>query len=193
MSKTEVTGDALKEAQHINKSLSSLGDVIAALAAKSKHVPFRNSKLTYLLQDSLSGSSKACCLPVGLAAVGGRVYHLQLLGECVSSMCVSRLQCSSTLAPSCGTCKKRCAASSLRPDAARCSWARPKSPPSQCQALVLARRLLPARPSFLLCDVAAKVMCNVNMPMKQFWSADNQECQTDVSFTAATSCPRTTH
>lgn len=58
VSKTEVTGDALKEAQHINKSLSALGDVIAALAARSKHVPFRNSKLTYMLQDSLSGSSK---------------------------------------------------------------------------------------------------------------------------------------
>ncbi len=59
VSKTEVTGDALKEAQHINKSLSALGDVINALGAKSKHVPYRNSKLTYLLQDSLSGNSKA--------------------------------------------------------------------------------------------------------------------------------------
>ncbi len=51
--KSEATGDRLKEAQHINKSLSALGDVIAALAQKSGHVPYRNSKLTQLLQDSL--------------------------------------------------------------------------------------------------------------------------------------------
>lgn len=51
--KSEVTGDRLKEAQHINKSLSALGDVIASLAQKSAHVPYRNSKLTQLLQDSL--------------------------------------------------------------------------------------------------------------------------------------------
>ena len=51
--KSEVTGDRLKEAQHINKSLSALGDVIASLAHKNPHVPYRNSKLTQLLQDSL--------------------------------------------------------------------------------------------------------------------------------------------
>ena len=51
--KSEVTGDRLKEAQHINKSLAALGDVIASLASKSAHVPYRNSKLTQLLQDSL--------------------------------------------------------------------------------------------------------------------------------------------
>lgn len=51
--KSEVTGDRLKEAQHINKSLSALGDVISALAQKNAHVPYRNSKLTQLLQDSL--------------------------------------------------------------------------------------------------------------------------------------------
>lgn len=51
--KSEAVGDRLKEAQHINRSLSALGDVISALAQKSTHIPYRNSKLTQVLQDSL--------------------------------------------------------------------------------------------------------------------------------------------
>eukprot|EP00934_Nitzschia_sp_Nitz4_P008201 Nitzschia sp. Nitz4//scaffold154_size52827//16137//18633//NITZ4_006774-RA/size52827-augustus-gene-0.22-mRNA-1//-1//CDS//3329537302//8191//frame0 len=49
----------LKETQSINKSLSCLGDVFNALATGAPHVPYRNSKLTYLLQDCLSGDGKA--------------------------------------------------------------------------------------------------------------------------------------
>lgn len=56
--KSEVTGDRLKEAQHINKSLSALGDVISSLSQKTSHVPYRNSKLTQLLQDSLGEISQ---------------------------------------------------------------------------------------------------------------------------------------
>ncbi|KAK6937339.1 Calponin homology domain [Dillenia turbinata] len=58
VNKSEVTGDRLKEAQHINKSLSALGDVISSLAQKNAHVPYRNCKLTQLLQDSLGGQAK---------------------------------------------------------------------------------------------------------------------------------------
>ncbi|OIT32171.1 kinesin-4 [Nicotiana attenuata] len=56
--KSEAVGDRLKEATHINKSLSALGDVISSLAQKNSHVPYRNSKLTQLLQDSLGGQAK---------------------------------------------------------------------------------------------------------------------------------------
>ncbi|UIZ27102.1 hypothetical protein KXD40_001675 [Peronospora effusa] len=50
--------ELLKEATSINKSLSALGNVICALAKKSTHVPFRDSKLTYFLSSSLGGDSK---------------------------------------------------------------------------------------------------------------------------------------
>lgn len=53
VSKSGADGARLKEAQSINKSLSALGDVIAALRSRQNFVPYRNSKLTYLLQESL--------------------------------------------------------------------------------------------------------------------------------------------
>ncbi|KAL1551920.1 hypothetical protein AAHA92_12785 [Salvia divinorum] len=56
--RSEATGDRLREAQHINKSLSALGDVIFALAQKNAHVPYRNSKLTQVLQSSLESYSE---------------------------------------------------------------------------------------------------------------------------------------
>lgn len=59
IAKTNVTGQQLEEAKNINKSLSALGNVINALTAEKKeHIPYRDSKLTRLLQDSLGGNSK---------------------------------------------------------------------------------------------------------------------------------------
>ena len=53
LAKSGSDGVRMQEACHINKSLSALGDVIHSLRAKTQHVPYRNSRLTYLLQDSL--------------------------------------------------------------------------------------------------------------------------------------------
>lgn len=69
-SKTQATGTALKEATKINLSLAALGNVISALVdgnGKTAHIPYRDSKLTKLLQDSLGGNTKtvmiACISP----------------------------------------------------------------------------------------------------------------------------------
>nr|XP_015803105.2 kinesin-like protein KIF3C [Nothobranchius furzeri] len=70
--KTGVQGDRLKEAAKINLSLSALGNVISALAdGRSGHVPYRDSKLTRLLQDSLGGNAKT----VMVATLGPASLH----------------------------------------------------------------------------------------------------------------------
>ena len=71
-SKTQASGDRLKEATKINLSLSALGNVISALVdGKSQHIPYRDSKLTRLLQDSLGGNTKT----VMIANVGPADYN----------------------------------------------------------------------------------------------------------------------
>ena len=62
LDRSGATGDRAKEAMAINKSLSSLTDVFVAIGKKAGHIPFRNSKLTYLLQPSLSGDGKTLML-----------------------------------------------------------------------------------------------------------------------------------
>uniref|UniRef100_A0A3Q1BR87 Kinesin-like protein n=1 Tax=Amphiprion ocellaris TaxID=80972 RepID=A0A3Q1BR87_AMPOC len=70
--KTGVQGERLKEAAKINLSLSALGNVISALAdGRSGHVPYRDSKLTRLLQDSLGGNAKT----VMVATLGPSSQH----------------------------------------------------------------------------------------------------------------------
>ena len=66
--KSGAEGQQLKEAQSINKSLSSLGDVIGALTSGSRqHIPYRNHPLTMLMSDSIGGNAKTlmfvCCSP----------------------------------------------------------------------------------------------------------------------------------
>uniref|UniRef100_A0A3P8VQX9 Kinesin-like protein n=1 Tax=Cynoglossus semilaevis TaxID=244447 RepID=A0A3P8VQX9_CYNSE len=68
VSKTGAEGTVLDEAKNINKSLSALGNVISALAEGTKsHVPYRDSKMTRILQDSLGGNCRTtmfiCCSP----------------------------------------------------------------------------------------------------------------------------------
>eukprot|EP00930_Biecheleria_cincta_P022686 TRINITY_DN16535_c0_g2_i1.p1 TRINITY_DN16535_c0_g2~~TRINITY_DN16535_c0_g2_i1.p1 ORF type:complete len:1172 (+),score=308.63 TRINITY_DN16535_c0_g2_i1:93-3608(+) len=58
LDKSGAVGDRLKETQNINRSLSSLADVFAAKAEGRSHVPFRNSKLTHLMEPCLSGHGK---------------------------------------------------------------------------------------------------------------------------------------
>lgn len=70
-SKTGASAERLKEASKINLALSSLGNVISALAENSPHVPYRDSKLTRLLQDSLGGNSKT----IMIANIGPSNYN----------------------------------------------------------------------------------------------------------------------
>lgn len=62
LDRSGATGARAKEAMAINKSLSSLTDVFVSIGKKASHIPFRNSKLTYLLQPSLSGDGKTLML-----------------------------------------------------------------------------------------------------------------------------------
>merc|ERR1712113_121784 len=58
LAKSGATGEGQKEAIEINKSLTALGDVMMAFTSKQKLIPYRNHKLTQLMQDSLGGSAK---------------------------------------------------------------------------------------------------------------------------------------
>lgn len=72
-SKTNSTDERLKEASKINLSLSALGNVISALGKKQRHIPYRDSKLTRLLQDSLGGNSRTLMI----ANIGPASYNYE--------------------------------------------------------------------------------------------------------------------
>lgn len=87
VSKSKVDGIRLKEAAQINKSLSCLGDVIHSFQCRnskgknrSQHIPFRNSKLTYLLQNSLNSNN---CKTLMLVTVSPDANHI---GETINSL-----------------------------------------------------------------------------------------------------------
>ncbi|CAM9267757.1 unnamed protein product, partial [Choristocarpus tenellus] len=83
--KSGASGDQLKEAQSINKSLSALGDVIGALTSGTKHIPYRNHALTMMMSDSLGGNSKTlmfvCASPADYNA-GETINALQFAARC---------------------------------------------------------------------------------------------------------------
>ncbi|KAM6935715.1 kinesin-like protein KIFC3 [Lycodopsis pacificus] len=90
--KSGAEGERLKEAQNINRSLLSLGDVIQALRARQTHIPFRNSRLTYLLQDSLGKGSKTVMV-VQVSALESNV------GETLCSLKFAQRVCKVELGP----------------------------------------------------------------------------------------------
>ncbi|CAB1333857.1 unnamed protein product [Coregonus sp. 'balchen'] len=90
--KSGAEGERLKEAQNINRSLLALGDVIQALRGKEKHIPFRNSRLTYLLQDSLGKGNKTAMV-VQVSALESNV------GETMCSLKFAERVCKVELGP----------------------------------------------------------------------------------------------
>ncbi|XP_068180099.1 kinesin-like protein KIFC3 [Antennarius striatus] len=90
--KSGAEGERLKEAQNINRSLLALGDVIQALRARQTHIPFRNSRLTYLLQDSLGNGSKTAMV-VQVSALESNV------GETLCSLKFAQRVCKVELGP----------------------------------------------------------------------------------------------
>nr|XP_023680070.1 kinesin-like protein KIFC3 isoform X1 [Paramormyrops kingsleyae] len=90
--KSGAEGERLKEAQNINRSLLALGDVIQALRGRQTHVPFRNSRLTYLLQDSLGKGNKTAMV-VQISALERNV------GETMCSLKFAQRVCKVELGP----------------------------------------------------------------------------------------------
>jgi len=72
LKRTETSCERTREAIEINRSLSALGDVVESIVQRRRHIPYRNHKLTQLLQDSLGGSAKVLvfvnCSPASASA-----------------------------------------------------------------------------------------------------------------------------
>eukprot|EP00873_Tetraselmis_striata_P024623 jgi/Tetstr1/444887/TSEL_032725.t1 len=93
--KTGSTGKVLKEATHINKSLTFLEQVIVALSEKNRdHVPYRSSKLTHVLKDSLGGN----CKTLLIANIWGELAQLEeTLSTCRFAQRMARVSNEATL------------------------------------------------------------------------------------------------
>lgn len=101
LSQSGSTGDRLKETQAINKSLSSLGDVIHSISNKDSHIPFRNSKLTYLLQNSLGTST---LIKIDSCFVGGNCKTLMFVNISPSMDNIGESLCSLRFATKVNSC-----------------------------------------------------------------------------------------
>lgn len=105
LSRTQATGERLREASSINQSLSVLGNVISALVdGKSTHIPYRNSKLTRLLKDSLGGNSKT--------AMVSFILYFRVFLLIMYALAVSLLICRIKIM---FNCHKSCVMSNLKP------------------------------------------------------------------------------
>ena len=114
-------GAALKETQAINKSLSSLADVFAAKSSGASHVPFRNSKLTHLMEPCLSGHGKTLML-VNVAPDASNSHEslcslrfAKLVNQCDTGSAQSRQPKRSAKAPAASGPSKAPAAASKAP------------------------------------------------------------------------------
>lgn len=121
--KSAAEGQRLKEAQYINKSLSALGDVLEALDKRTPHVPYRNSKLTYLLQNALGGNSRTMMLATvcptsesGNAC--GRICSTRPATEQPAPLLILSRSRLATLQP-----RKQCSRCTLQPERGALSWA----------------------------------------------------------------------
>ncbi|KAM5166774.1 kinesin-like protein KIF25 [Callospermophilus lateralis] len=107
-----VTGLALRETSFINRSLAALADVLGALSERRGHVPYRNSKLTHLLQDTIGGDVKLLvilCVSLGQKHVA---ETLQGLGFGARARQAERGQAGKR--PSCAQVRKSCVGSASR-------------------------------------------------------------------------------
>ena len=119
-----VTGEAFTEAKNINKSLSSLGDVVAALATNAKHVPFRNSKLTHMLQARATRCVAEMQREGRADAPRARVVDAPPPSDAARRP-RGRTPCRDRRRRSCSSTSRRCPSTTRRPSRASASRRRP--------------------------------------------------------------------
>ena len=87
--KTQSTGVVQKEAKYINKSLSFLEQVVLALTqSKREHIPYRQSKLTYMLKDSLVRPNSTWCIII-ISSIMPLKYYILFIHPAPRSLSLS--------------------------------------------------------------------------------------------------------